>query len=598
MREEPIQEYFPGALVRLVIRFEDYQRYLQIPNNNTSNNQTAKLPQQLRGISNSTTLSIVENPNGPGYQIVSKTGTGVTAGGTTSPQTAIKSSDGFTHEIIGVIPIHASWKMQGIKQGDKLSLEFREADFPIDPRAIRSCAVEFYLGTVSKEDFELGMTGVTRPGTDNGNGGGITLNVIPYTWLDKNNIQRTNLRFKGWVDEFESDWGEDNEPIIRLECSDNSRLLSEQIAPPQSGIDTNLPIDKAIAKYLSQFPQCEGMTVEYRPTGIDVPVPSKVFAKTAGRNNGSSVVPTAKHNAHSKMKVLDYLIEQAANIGHILFVELTTIIIQLPQTLYSNKYPTRLNDPYIPRQLPNNGRLLKNRTMIYGRTIKSLNIKRKYTVHTPECIEVHCYSGAQKKTLIARYPKKGNRNDRPVRLLPGDNTNNEKWHIHYVQGINDQKTLDMIAESIYEQQCRNEINVHLTTTRLSSFGGSNEDIDLLDLRVGDPIDIEINKDPYSTVGNVEQEIESDARKYILGLGFTEDFADAYAASMTHVFFQRTFVVKTLQFEWSNEDGVSISMDVMNYIEIKDEKLLPGSDTDPEVPISDLPIEYVNVEDNA
>ena len=589
MREEPIQEYFPGALIRLIIRFEDYQHLLGQPKPDPVTGKTPPLPQQIKGASKNQFLSVVKTATG--YDIVSKNNTGSVANGTTSPQTAISSSDGFTHEIGGIIPRSATYKMEGIKQGGKLTVELKYSDFPIDPRAIRACAIEFYMGTVTRENFEAGMNGQTRIGTETDNSGGLSLSVIPYTYVDNNNQQRTNLRFKGWVDDFEADFNADDEPIIRLECSDNTRLLFNQLAPAGSSIPPNMPIDQAIATYIAQFPQCNGLSVEYRPPGATIPMINILDrAKTAYR---PQLGPIPSKNGESKLTILDYIIDECGSLGHVAFMDGTTIVIQQPQTLYSDFYPTRVDDPYIPRQLPNNGRLLKNRTMIYGRTIKSMNIRRKYTVSAPRNIEVRSYLGSGKQLLVARYPEKG---DRLIRMAPGNNATHEDWLVKKVRGIQNQDLLKKIAHAIYEQQNRNEIEVKISTTRLSSFGGDNNDIDLMDLKVGDPLDIEINKDPMSSVSNSKAELENDAVNYMIKHGYNSKFAKAYAAAINNTYFQHTFVVKELEYNWSNEDGVSIDINLMNYIEVRADKSAKDNDP-PASPMKQKSVK-VKVEDNS
>jgi hypothetical protein len=573
INEEPIQEYFPGALVRLIVRFEDFGSRLLAPAPN-------KLPQQLKGAGKNPALAVARDGNQ--WVLNSKGGSKATKAG--EPQRDVTSADDFTHGVGGIIPISATFKRQGIREGNRLSVELRYADFPIDPRAIRSCGIEFYLGTISADTFDKGMSG----NGPNPSGRGEPLNVIPYVYTDDNGKQRTNLRFQGWVDDIEIEYPEDDEPIVRLECSDNSRLLVDQIAPPGLTISGNKTIDEAVADYLAQFPQFRGLNVEYRPGGVTPPKLTDALAKTAFRPN---LGPAPSKGGDSKLSVMDYIVDVAGALGHIAYVDGRSIVIQLPHTKYSNRYSGRTDDPFTGRVLPSS-RTLTNRLMIYGRNIESMQIRRRFTKATPTNIEVRSYWGAQKTTLVARYPVKG---DRVLRALPGDTTD-QKWQVVRVRGVKDKKTLRLIAQTYYELQGRNEISINLVTTRLASFGGGNADPDLLDMKEGDSIDVGVDRDLLYTAGSVEQENSSDAKRFLMKLGYGDKFADAYDKAINNIGLPKTFRVRTVQYDWSNEDGVTINMELINYIEIRSDKVLPKGEEIEPPPLNVKPVTVVVEED--
>ena len=43
--------------------------------------------------------------------------------------------------------------MNGVRTADKLELVLRWRDFPFDPRTVRACAVDFYLGLGSRYSY-------------------------------------------------------------------------------------------------------------------------------------------------------------------------------------------------------------------------------------------------------------------------------------------------------------------------------------------------------------------------------------------------------------------------------------------------------------
>jgi hypothetical protein len=390
----------------------------------------------------------------------------------------------------------------------------------------------------------------------------------------------------------EVDFPDGEEPIVRLECSDNSRLLADQIAPPGLVIDVKKPIDEAIANYLAQFPQFRGLNVEYRPTGVTPPKLGEALSKTAYR---PKLGPPPAKGGDSKLTVFDYVVDVCGALGHIAYIDDSSVIIQQPHTMYSNRYSGRPNDPFTGRILPS-GITLKNRLLVYGSNLETMNIRRKFTRATPTNIEVRCYNGSKKTTLVARYPlinKDPTKSDRILRALPGETTD-QKWQVIRVQGINDVKTLRVIAQTQYETQGRNEITIKVTTQKLASFGGGNMDPDLLDLKTGDAIDVGINRDLLYTVGEAEEQTTSNAERFMTKLGYSSEFAKAYAKSVNNIGLPKTFRVRAVQYAWTNDEGITIDIDLINYIEVRADKVLPAGE-EPKVPELNMKAVTVQVE---
>lgn len=572
-RDTPQQSYYPSAKVRLAIRFEDYgSRLLPAP--------PSKKPLTLRGAGKDPQLMVSES--GGVWKLKPK------GGKSGSPQEQVSSTDNFTRDIGGVIPVSASLRMQGLRDGNKLSVELRYSDFPIDPRAVRACAIEFYLGTITPDNFRRGIEGGLSPGeSSTGNGNGEPLHVVPDTYIDSAGRTRTNLRFQGWVDDIETEFPEDDEPIVRLECSDNSRLLVDQVAPPGLTIDGGKPIDEAVANYLANFAQFAGLAVEYRPAGVPVPKLTDALAKTAFRPN---LGPAPAKGGDSKLSTWDYIVDVCGALGHIAYFDGTSVVIQLPHTKYSNRYSTRSDDPFTGRVLPS-GRELKNRLLVYGRNVSSMNIRRRFTKQVPTNIEVRCYNGERKKTLVARYPIKG---DRVLRAPPGNSTD-EKWQVVRVQGIKDDKTLRLIAQTYYETQGRNEVQVRVQTTNLASYGGGNNDPDLLDLKPGDAVDVGIDRDMIFAAGAVEEGTTSDAELFLRKIGYSPDFARTYATAVNNIGMPKTFRARSLQVDWSTDEGARLDIELINYIEVRADKVLPPGEEVTPPPLNVSPTQ-INVEE--
>lgn len=489
-----------------------------------------------------------------------------------------------------LIPRTCSLGLNGPRAAASLRAEFQYRDLPIDPRTLRSAAVEFYLGTVSAEDFHAGIGGATRTVGDPGSSSTIEpLHLVPSMWTDSHGKQRSNLRFQGFVDDWEVEWGSD-EPIISISCTDNTRLLIDQFAPPQLTVDPKIPIQEAIARYLASFPQFRGLGVRF--IGSNPPKLGEALAKTAFQ---PKLGPAPSKGGDSKMNVWDYLTDVTGAVGLLIRMEGTNVVVQRPRQLFKgSRKEQREDDPWRARRLPT-GRVLARRTFVYGRNLENLRVKRNFTKFAPTNIEVRCYDGKRKKTLVARFPEK---KDRQTDVKPGDNSE-QKWLVIRITGVDDDKTLKVVAQSAYESIGRNELLVNFTTRNPCSFGGDNNDPDVLDLKVGDSIDIEASRDEeafiVSSVNALEETlvIENRARQFMAMLGFSDAFAAAYAKAFVNVGLQSIFKVRKLSLEWSLDDGITAQVEAVNYVVVRADKVLTEK-AEPEPEDQDQPDEIVDV----
>jgi len=578
-QDQPEQTYIPQCKVRLIVRFDDFGKH----------KPARPTPQQLRrGTKWSGALPVAKQGNA---WVIGSTARG-------GPQAKQTSADGYTQVVEGIVPARCTVSRNGIRTADTASIEFRFADFPVDPRVVRSCAVEVYMGCMNDADFTAGLrgqAGASSPATDNASR---PLNVIPDSYLDSNGKQRTNLRLSGWVDEWEVEFpdGED-EPTVRLECTDNTRLIIEQDAPPQLYLDGTLPLDQAVATYLANFPQCDGLSVLYLPVGDTPPKVGQSLSKlamaqtqaataaaqTVGGPTGTGPSPAggaAGGAAPEKVSSYDYLTDVCGMVAHTLRVQDEVVIVQRARTIYGAKFPGRQDDPFQGRTLPS-GRFLQARTFVYGRNCDALSFKRKLTRFAPQNVEVRCYSGKQKKTVVARFPQMTDRN---ARVLPGgDGTADDKWVVHEVHGVEDPKVLAEIAQGIYESVGRNELEANFATINLGSYGGSASDPDALDCVAGDTVEVEVARDGdgFNSVCGVEEDVATKAESFMRSLGFSAEFSAAYGKAAANINYPTLFRVRELTLDWDAGDGggdsggIKLTFACVNYLEVVSDKELPA-----------------------
>jgi hypothetical protein len=550
--EYPSQSYFPGARIRLSIRFDEFGATKDLRKAAPERIQT-----RLKGVKdvrNSFQLVPEIDTTTGTKRIVIRPADSTQTGG---PQDSSTSSDDLTHVIEGIIPLRMEVGLNGIRTADTLKVDLRFLDLPIDPRTVRACGVEAYLGTFSEDQFAANM----RNQTD-------ALQVIPESWIDERGRTRSNLRFQGFVDEWEVEFDEGREPIVRLQCRDNTQLLIDTDAPSSLVLAMDQPIDKCIATYLSNFPIFLGLAVEYR--GGDAPVLKGLLSKTAYSEKTGGPTPS-KGGTGGKLSVWDYLTDIVGAIGHTVRLEGTTIIVEKPHTMLNSKAAPREDDPYAGRELTSG--FYPVRTLIYGRNLMSLKFGRKFGKAAPRNIEVRCYSCKRKKTLVARFPSV---KDALVHALPGDGNADVGYQVIFVNGIEDERTLGVIAQSYYEARNRSELNVAMRTRNLASFGGGNLDPDILDMRAGDTIEVKINRnrdDHENTVSVIEEAllVQEQAREFLKTVGYSDRFASAYGKAYSNGGFQTKYKVRSATFLWEMDQGITIDICAVNFIEARAEK---------------------------
>lgn len=529
--ERPAMEWVPRARVSLVVRFEEFGTAI-------SSKPPATKQMLRKGTSSDKDLEYVVDPDSPPgakrYLLQPK------AGGKTKQA----SADKLTWPLWGIIPMTVNHTRNGLEKADTATVTLAFTDAPFDPRCIRSCAITYYLGTITADQA------AAEPDAD-----GPTM--VPDTWTDARGNVRSNERFDGWVDSWEADY-EDGVPVVKLECRDNRAVLIDQESPPQLHLDPKLTLDKAVADYLSNFPQFAGISVEWRGDG-DAPTLSSVMP-SKGHEKGTN---TGKE----KSTVMDYLKEMCESCGCILMMEGPTLVVTKPRTVFKG-HPSRPSDSHSNANRTMNGTRLPYRTFVYGHNVKTMKFGRKYNAAAPSNLEVRCYIPSLKKTIIARFP------DITTQAMPGNGADN-KWAVRLVTGITSRDQLKIIAQGAYEQQGRKELTAEVTTTALASFGGDNFDPDILDLLPGDTFEAYLMKeqDMATTVGGFEDaalqhdKIASMMRDF----GYTADISKAYADAYVAGGFTTAFYAMAVKTDWDVGSGVSISVNGTNYVEVRLDK---------------------------
>lgn len=572
--EFPRQEYFPSAKAVLRVRFDSFDGPEPPPPAKRQNARKGKGKDEQ-----ASDLAVREFTTAEGQTVLRLEGPSDAPEEFGGPMLTLEPERDFA---IALQPKTASLGLNGIRTADTLSLELKYEDIPIDPRTIQSCSAELFLGTVTAEDFAAGIQGATRPvGREGEQGPREPLNLVPNEFTDDVGRTRTNVRFQGWVDSWEVEFPEDGEPVVLAECTDNTRLLIDQPAPPKLSVSPDTPIDQAIADYMANFPQFRGFQILYLPPDPSdgVPALGPALGKTA-RKEQLGPPPAKGGGGDSQLNVWDYLTDTVGLIGHTIRVQGVTVIVQRARELFTSEQ--RFDDPF--NRVDVDGNLLLRRLFVYGRNIMDMRFARNFTEYAPQNYEVRSYVGRLKKTIVARFPSK---EDRQSQVRVGGKTE-QKFKVIRRDGIEDESVLRTIAQSSYEQSTRPEMMVSFTTRNLASFGAGGDDPDVLDMLPGDSIDIEIARTPQegeqsSTVTTTEDilSLRQRAIDRLTAFGYPEEMAQQYAEAFMNVGVPTTFLVRKMGFDWDESEGVDIEVEAVNYLVVRADAELPeGEEGDP------------------
>jgi hypothetical protein len=238
------------------------------------------------------------------------------------------------------------------------------------------------------------------------------------------------------------------------------------------------------------------------------------------------------------------------------------------------------------------GRLINVREMVYGRDLSRLNIERKFQGAKGRGIRVVCLDtsskqrGTQKLLEVTRpaglvVPKnKAKLTGATKEQIPSVQSGNigPIGNIGYtdiqtivVNGVRSKKQLELVADAIYEEIGRGELGGSCETYNLASFGGSNNDADLLYLRPGDAIRIGVNPSvalgASGTLADTTRS-EADLKKIYMERGFPGPVAQALAQTFKRgtPSAQPYFRIGNVRYNWSNQSGMKIAFDFQNYVE--------------------------------
>lgn len=583
--------FHPGARVRLVIRTEEYANTAALeqrlppqsasgardapaasavqakPPRPASSQEVAKLltrnEEQLRALARQRPTMSAEDFSAKRQALLRereqiRSGALVRvklATGGVRPDAVGGAADDLT--VIGsIIPMSASIERSGLTTPDKFTITLDYSDAPFDPRSLRSCGVELLIGVVQPSQVFQGIElGQTR-------GDGSLVSTIGDN-ADGSIFGAT--RIVGFVDEWTVKYSQDGDSVT-LEGRDMSAPLRDLKLNPGDSIDLSLPLDRGIQVLLdSVSPTTAGVVVRYAGDG-DPPVPTA--AAPARRRARRGQVARRNRRGDEEMSLWDHITDVCASVGMIPLVKDFEVVVSEARTLYSTQDALR---------------------MVYGKNIEELEFSRRFSGVKVPTIEVRCYDPSLGRTRWARFPvRRGERASgifgitnppSPLRaneITPSGANPTESIRTKTVSGVTDPAVLERIARNAFEQIGRQEIEGHFSTYDVSSFGHDPFEVDLLDARPADPVEVLIiaatSEDaPVSTIADLQAFTRARRKAYLKSLGWNEQVAARFAALQDANGFQSIFRLQDIRVDFDSEDGIKIDCGIINYITVREDR---------------------------
>ncbi len=515
------------------------------------------------------------------------------AQGDTSDQPVITSSgaDNLT-QIIGIVPRNATVELPGYRQAGTFSLELEFRDLPLDPRVIRAMAVAMHLDAVPAGDFAEGMTTTPAFGDGSAESGTRRASIIE--------TNEDNILIAGLADTITVDHGS-SAALVHIQGRDFRGILLDTPVSPKTlaSIDLSRPIDRVVEHIVRDLhPQGGGIKVRTNQTEWpDNLIPAPLTVDDATRVNldsfGNNLRASAKGEAQN-VTFWDLITSYCFLVGGVPHFVGNTLRIRPARTLFDARKQEDTFDPAVgtpfadgqPRNVsPPQARSAEQyayRRLVFGRDIETLKFERKLTGVKVPVIEVVSYDTSgdtrgEGRLLKAQFPPSNEKAARTTSVPPSGKSPETSVIRVNAPGIKNKDRLLEIAKDLYQEIGRQEMGGSAETKNLTSFGGNNDDPDLVRLRPGDPVEFRVDASglgvfppPINELTNEEGrsfEEQVEAVKQRVG---DENLARVLvAANRGEVAdLQRTFRVANVSYSWSKDSGIAIAFDFQNFVEAR------------------------------
>lgn len=444
-------------------------------------------------------------------------------------------------KIIPVLPKSVTVHKNSYRQADSWKLTFDALDLPIDPSLIRAGAVEIYL--FQTDGLKAAQRVLDRKLT--------SINIPSYKARDMVDQIELDLKQAAAVDKFTRQ----TKPIVAglfdeadLEMSSSGRwmsisgqdytdhLIKIQYPPDKKGRARRIPTGRKVHVILAE------LLAEADPTGrlsvalrnikaADVPVVGA--REVRGNKRGIPV--------DSNTSYWDVMYKLATRHGLILFVDGIEVVLTRPQNIMD-------------------ARTHNVTKFAWGHNIEHMNLKRHLGKQQVPQIIVQGYDLKKKKPVQAKYPLKADKSP------TGLNVKRNEYQYVTAWGISDPKVLREMAKTAFHLLGRAERKITMKTRDLRDM--RNDDI--LNLAAGDAVSVKF--DPFNAETLQSMTVPERVR-HLTDRGYGFAISQVIADSFQKLeMLSRPLRVREVTYEFSQDNGISIEMELQDFIVIGGDRL--------------------------
>lgn len=395
------------------------------------------------------------------------------------------------------------------RTADTIRLQLDLRDFPFDPRTVRSVKVELYLGDI------LAPTG------------GIDVDVDNFG------------AFTGFSDSIEAIRSEAGD-FVTIEGRDFTGLFLDT-AWPGGMIDVTQTLADVISTIIDAVPGA-GQIGQSPPICYSPGADSVILADAIGRK---------KFTPQQKDDCWTVLVDLCGRVGLVPVFVLDVLCILSPADFGVSR-----------TDFVNDGVLTTlSSTLEYGSDLTRL----RYTRHAKEAarkqIEVRCWDETTRKASTAKFPTQAIVNKATVGTDGKVTTQNAPILPYFVTGTHTAADLATIAERVYLEASREEMEVEVETMDMVDMDNN----DVTKLGNGARVTITIGKALITDIAGLSQS-EAIAALTSGPRALARDVATAFVAAFaTSQRLAISFYCKEAKHYWSRENGYRCELTCINYV---------------------------------
>lgn len=470
--------------------------------------------------------------------------------------------------VIPVLPKSATVHVNSYRMADSWEVTFDANDLPIDPRQVRSGAIELYMFQTQGVPSDLKVVSRQFATTDqqSANKARTSIVALEREFSSKEIRDRFTYdnkpRVVGLFDSHDLEMSQDGKWVTISGQDYTAFLAAKQWPPTERGTVRRIPVGKSLFNTLSEIlaaADTDGR-LELVAEGIEVGDTPTVGRAEADTNRGRGIP------VDEKTSYWDVMYKLATRYGFILFVRGLDVVLTRPKNIDSASHAVRrfawgknLSSIRMTRNL---GKLKVPRIIMRGYDVEN---RRVVSVEFPD-------TGLGAKQIILKgISRDKHRATEKIKATDGTVKSPKKkaktlrredeYQIIPMFGVSDKTILARAAENLYQLLGSSERKIVTTTNDLLDL----DQRELLDLQTGDAVLMEWQDFDAEMIG--DDEVPTDTKyAHLIARGFNSEVAREIAQNYELLLQEkRPMRMREATFDWDVDTGIAIEMELIDFV---------------------------------